>query len=146
IAIALWLRGEAARARGLGAGLVLGSLAASFYLLPYAMKAASLGGTRSLRDIQIYSLRVLLPQARWPFIALSVAGLAMAWRRRREPALYLVLVAGGTLAALYVLCGPVYHAFNDPFVAFTPSRFTSDLVYLLALFAGYGFTTLTLRL
>ncbi len=51
--------------------------------------------------------------------------------------------ASATLLLLYVLFGPGYYYYQlattgEGFVAFTPSRFLSDLTYFFSIFAGYA--------
>jgi hypothetical protein len=55
----------------------------------------------------------------------------------------MVLAISAALAVAYVLCGPVYrayalHRWGEERVALAPSRFVTDLVYFLSLFAGYA--------
>jgi hypothetical protein len=61
-------------------------------------------------------------------------------KQARSHVFHLVLAA---LLLLYVLLGPVFYFYQlnmrgKGFVAFTPSRFLTDLAYFLSLFAGYG--------
>jgi hypothetical protein len=119
-------------ALGLSAG------AAAFFLIPYAMKAVSVSDTRVFHfhdplDLMRMGL-VLVPFA--------LVGAALDYSRKGASS-HVFHSASATLLLLYVLFGPGYYYYQlattgEGFVAFTPSRFLSDLTYFFSIFAGYA--------
>jgi hypothetical protein len=120
--------------------LAMSAVAAAFFLFPYALKAASLSQT---------SVFHIDDDHRWldftglglGLVAFALAGAALDYFRK-ETRSHVFHCVSATLLLLYLLFGPVYYFYQvkmtgEGFVAFTPSRFTTDLVYFLSLFAGY---------
>src|SRR5207248_3680100 len=74
----------------------------------------------------------------------SALGLLLGWRVRKNfPAIKPLLAICGVLVVLFLLCGPIYRFFSlrftgQDYVAFTPSRFLTDLTCMLSIFAGYA--------
>jgi hypothetical protein len=119
-------------------GLCLAAAAAAFYLVPYALKAASLSDTRvfHLQDQLDFTTMGLV------LVPFALAGAALDYYRRRASVHVLHSVCA-TLLVLYVLLGPMFYLYQlfstgEGFVAFTPSRFLSNLAYFFSIFAGYA--------
>jgi hypothetical protein len=119
------------------AALAAGSVAASFFLIPYAMKASSLSKTEVFRVSD-----------NWPVLGPLLVVFALLgalldyFRKPAKPHVFHFVSL--MLLVLYALFGWVYYFYEFEtkgigFAAFTPSRFVTDLVYLLSLFAGYAF-------
>ncbi len=119
--------------------LAMAAVAAAFFLVPYASKAASLSQTNVFhvydRWLDFTGLGLVL-------ISFSLAGAVLDYSRKRaEPHIFHWVSA--TLILLYLLAGPVFYFYRlymtgKGSVAFTPSRFFTDLVYFLSIFAGYS--------
>ncbi len=118
------------------AALAGGSVAASFYLIPYALKASSLSKTEVLRVSD-----------NWPVLGPLLVGFALFGAMldyfRKPVRLHVFHFISITLLLLYALFGWLYYFYEFEmrgvgFAAFTPSRFVTDLVYFLSLFAGYA--------
>ena len=124
-------------ASGLGGAALL----ASFYLIPYAAKAETIGATGVLRfDEVLFTPWMVISSVGVVFFLAASAG---AWLVRRTSGLFLLHVVAGTLLVLFVLCEYVYrgvsHAlYGTGYVAFTPSRFLTDLVYPASVYAGFA--------
>ncbi len=119
------------------AALAGGSVAVSFYLIPYALKASSLPKTEVFRVSDS-----------WPVLGPLLVGFALLgamldyFRKPVRPHVFHFVSV--MLLLLYALFGWVYYLYEFEtrgvgFAAFTPSRFITDLVYFLSLFAGYAF-------
>jgi hypothetical protein len=131
--------GDAAgRHRTIFFALILAAAAASFFLVPYALKAASMSETDVFRvnDHQDYaSMGIVL-------IPFALAGAALDYFRKQSN-YHVFHSVSATLLLLFVLFGPVSYLYQllrtgQGFVAFTPSRFVTDLVYFFSIFAGYA--------
>jgi hypothetical protein len=119
--------------------LAMAAVAAAFFLVPYALKAASLSQTNVFRVndrwLDFTGLGLVL-------ISFSLAGAALDYSRKRAGS-HMLHCVSATLILLYVLAGPVFYSYQlymrgTGSVAFTPSRFFTDLVYFLSIFAGYS--------
>ena len=125
-------------------GVSGGVLLAAFYLLPYLLKATSLGSTDVFRFQEPLSARSLFRDLGPVFVLFSTAGLVLGWRARKEyPGLRSLFVICGTLLVLFLLSGPIYRQFalrftGQDYVAFTPSRFLMDMACFVSIFAGYA--------
>ena len=119
--------------------LAIAAVAAAFFLVPYAMKAVSLSDTQVFHVDDSWAEFGGLGPA---LIFFALGGLALDYSRKaaRPRVFHLVLA---TLMLLWFLFGPLYYFYQlnvtgKGFVAFTPSRFITDLAYFLSLFAGYA--------
>jgi hypothetical protein len=136
---------------GVGGGVLLGS----FYLLPYLLKAASLGSTDVFRfnesQFTIFAPKFFLREMGPVFVLFSAGGLLLGWRaRKKSQGLRCLFVICGTLIILYLLSGPIYRQLalrftGQDYVAFTPSRFLMDMACFMSIFAGYAAYRLRLR-
>jgi hypothetical protein len=124
---------------GVGGGVLL----AGFYLLPYFLKASSLGSTDVFRFNEgHFTAKFLLRELGPIFVLFSAVGLVLGWRARRESqGLRWLFVICGTLLTLYVVSGPIYRQLSlrstgQDYVAFTPSRFLMDMACFMSVFAG----------
>ncbi len=116
--------------------LAIGSAGASFFLVPYALKVVSLSKTN-----------VFHMDDNWPVLGIVLVCFALDglvldyYRKSGRP--YALHVVAAILVLLYLLFGWVYyyyrlHMQGEGFSAFTPSRFITDMVYFLSIFAGYS--------
>jgi hypothetical protein len=126
------------RYRTIFSALALAAVAAAFFLIPDALKAASMSGTSVLHvnDRQDFTEigMVLIPFA--------LCGMALDYSRKQAGS-HVFHWVSATLMLLFILCGPAsyfyqLHETGEGFVAFTPSRFITDLFYFFSLFAGYS--------
>lgn len=148
-----WTTHKAARpvtlraARRLAATGVVAVLSVAYYLVPFAARALEVPDTSVLRytdhDFSLAANGVLL----W---ALALAGAPLVDRRRgvrrgdagaSGRARAFVVAASATLLLAYLLGYYGYRAYSlrryhQPYTAFTPSRFLTDLTLFLALYAG----------
>jgi hypothetical protein len=128
-------------ASGLGGAALL----ASFYLVPYAAKAGTIGATGVLRfqEVLFTPWTVISSVGVVFFLAASAGAWLIGRSRDGMPGLFLLHVVAGTLLVLFVVCEYVYrgisHAlYGTGYVAFTPSRFLTDLVYPASVYAGFA--------
>jgi hypothetical protein len=125
---------------GVAGAMLLGA----FYLVPYLLKAASLGNTDVFRFQESFTPRSLFRDLGPAYVLFSAAGLLLAWRTRKQSqGLRWLFVICGTLLTLFVLSGPIYRQLalrftGQDFVAFTPSRFLMDMACFMSIFAGYA--------
>jgi hypothetical protein len=145
----VFLGGERQRAKIIFEGLLISLIIGSFYIVPYVLRASTLGSTSVLTFHEMYySVEFIFDSLGYGFSAMAVLGVAAytarslldAEERKFHPSF---LVAAGTIAILFIAFGYVYRGislalFGLDYVAFTPSRFLTDLVYFLAVFAGYA--------
>lgn len=145
---------RAGRHIAIALGLTGSALLGCFYIVPYALKARSIHDTGVLVFWEeFYNLHMILARVGVVLAVLAAAG--FVWylcRRERWRAAPVLLVTSGTLLALFVLFEYAYryriaHLYGHDVAAFTPSRFLTDLVYFLSIFAGYAMAQLgrTLR-
>jgi hypothetical protein len=125
------------RYRTIFLALVMGSVAAAFFLIPYTLKAPSLSQTK-----------VLHMKDRWPVLGPVLVGFAFTGAvldyLRKAARLHVFHFVAAILLLLYALFAWVFYFYQYEMkgvgsVAFTPSRFITDLVYFLSIFAGYAF-------
>ncbi|MBZ5566353.1 MAG: hypothetical protein LAN64_00735 [Acidobacteriia bacterium] len=131
-----------AKCRGLLLAGFVGAAAASPYLVPHTMRAAEIRNTDVLRFTEPHSLLLMIVEMGTVLVACGVAGV-IACRGADRKRAGLVLTAASVLVVLYVAGAPLYRAYSlrrwgSEYVAFTPSRFLTDLVYFLSIFAGYA--------
>jgi uncharacterized membrane protein len=136
------------RALALG---VAGSIGlASTYLVPEAMKAARIGDTDALRFQSTISIWLLMAGMGVVFVAFAMCGIVLSSMREARVRAGMLLAMSLALLAAYLLCGPVYRAYTlqhwgEERAALEPSRFITDLVYFLSVFAGYAMYRLAAR-
>ena len=117
---------------------------AAFFLIPYSAKAFTLAHTEVLRFYEPPVGLHTLPDSGPVALVIGIVGAILAFRTRRRNSPESVLFVGcGSLLLLFIVCDPIYRLisivrFHESFVAFTPSRFLSDLSYLISVFAGYA--------
>ncbi|MEW9805688.1 hypothetical protein ABUE31_06820 [Mesorhizobium sp. ZMM04-5] len=147
-AVCLLRREEHARARLILGGLLTSLAIGCFYIVPYALKATGLGDTSIFRFEETFisfdSFRHGLGHIFSTLAALGLATWLVLWGLRRQDvrfdlALWVPLV---TIASLFVIFAYAVRAitlslYGTAYAVFTPSRFQTDLVYFLAVFAGY---------
>ena len=124
-------------------GLGAAGLLASFYLIPYAAKAGTVGATDVLRfDEILFTPWVVISSVGVVFFLAASAGVWLAWRSRGAMSgLWTLHVVAGTMLVLFVFFEYAYRGisrvlYGTSYVAFTPSRFLSDLVYPASVYAG----------
>jgi hypothetical protein len=136
------------RALALG---VAGSIGlASVYLVPQAMKAARIGDTDALRFQSSHSIWSLIAGMGLVFVAFAICGIVLSCMREAGARAGMLLAMSLALVVAYLLCEPVYRAYashhwGEERTALEPSRFITDLVYLLSVFAGYAMYRLAAR-
>ncbi len=117
---------------------------AGIYLVPYAWKVTTLGSTYVFRfEEMFFDPRAIARSLGWAFAACTSIGLALSLADRRgrfDPVLRGAVVV---LAVLFVLCEYVYRwlalrLLGHDYVAFTPSRFLTDLACFFAAYAGFA--------
>jgi hypothetical protein len=116
--------------------LIVASVAASFFLIPYALKAVS------LRQTNVFHMDDEWPVLGVVLVCFALDGAVLDYRREGARSFAFHFVSA-TLLVLYLLFGWVYYYYRvdvtgEGASAFTPSRFITDLVYFLSLFAGYS--------
>lgn len=123
---------------------------ASAYLVPQAMKAARIGDTDALRFQSSHSFLSLIAGMGVVFVAFAICGIVLSCVREAGARAGMLLAMSLALLAAYLLCGPVYRAYalhhwGEERTALEPSRFITDLVYLVSVFAGYAMYRLASR-
>jgi hypothetical protein len=118
--------------------LSLAGIGVAFYLVPYLLKAASLSQTKvfKMHDFVDFTTMGLV------LIPFALLGIVLDYFRK-DAGGHMFHIISVTLLLLYVLLGPVHYFYElqttgQGLVAFTPSRFLSDLSYFFSLFAGYA--------
>ena len=114
------------------------------------MKAARIGDTDALRFQSTNSIWLLMAGMGVIFVAFAICGIVLSWMREAGARTGMLLAMSLALVAAYLLCGPVYRAYalhhwGEERTALEPSRFITDLVYLLSVFAGYAMFRLAAR-
>ncbi|MGO8946954.1 MAG: hypothetical protein ACLQUY_04680 [Ktedonobacterales bacterium] len=137
--------------------LVLTSLvalaASGFYVVPLVLRAGELQDTSVLRLIETVEGFPFADNG-WVLWGLALLGVLMLYassfgytqvrrvgRGGAREARAFVAIALGTLAVAFCLGYYGYrtyalHVYHQPYTAFTPSRFLTDMTYFLAIFAG----------
>jgi hypothetical protein len=137
--------------RRLGLMALVASVTVSYYAVPYALHARDVQNSEVLRYPDHFT-GLLFERNGWLLWALAGFGsVALAifrhppmntlFARRRTGALAFSLVASALLLVAFLLGYYGYRAYSlrvyhQPYAAFTPTRFLTDLTYLLAVFAG----------
>jgi hypothetical protein len=129
-------------------GLLISLILGAFYIVPYVIKIRMLSNTSVLTFAEGYisfeTIYRVFGVNYSRLICLGVALYVLQILRKREnrfdPLLFVVIL---TLTTLFVFFEYVYRIasialYGSDRTAFTPSRFATDLVYFLAVFAGYG--------
>lgn len=138
------------RLRALALG-VSGSVGlASAYLVPQAMKAARIGDTDALRFQSSHSILSLIAGMGLVFVAFAICGIVLSCMRETGARAGMLLAMSLALVVAYLLCEPVYRAYalhhwGEERTALEPSRFITDLVYFLSVYAGYAMCRLASR-
>lgn len=125
----------------------------SYYAVPYALRARDLQNSDVLRYADHFS-GLIFDKNGWLLWGLALAGIGFVaiarrqrfqvgplLRARRSGALAFTAVASGLLLLAFLLGYYGYrayslHVYHQPYTAFTPTRFLTDLTYFLAVFAG----------
>jgi len=113
----------------------------SFYLVPYALKAATLGATGVLSfDEPLFTPALIASSLGFVFIAAAGVGFVVSLKSRGGE-LGTLHASSAALLFLFVMFEYVYRLISgattgSAHVAFTPSRFLTDLAYFLAVYAG----------
>ncbi len=140
-AAVLWRR-DRPRSRWLLLALVATGVLAAPQLVPYALRVLSLGDTRVLSyDEEVFTPWRIVLLLGPLLVAFAGAGLLVARSARRPDPVVLVTLL--TLVGLYALFGHAWRygtrwLTGSEHVAFTPSRFVTDLAYVLPVYAGLG--------
>jgi hypothetical protein len=142
--------GQRAKLRALVMGGVGSVGLASAFLLPEVVKLRQIGETDALRFQSAHSFLLLIAGMGVIFLAFASCGVVLACRRDTERRTGMLLAMSVALFAAYLLCGPIYqtyslHRWGEERTALEPSRFLTDLVYLLSVFAGYAMYRLAKR-
>jgi hypothetical protein len=120
-----------------------GTLLGCFYIVPYLSKALTIGNTEVLTFSEpFYNLALISSSLGVVFLILSVVGILVHVRAKVNP-LGSFYVISCSLMTLFIFCEYAYrlismHVYGRSYVAFTPSRFLTDLVYFMSIFAGYA--------
>jgi hypothetical protein len=119
--------------------MVLGS----FYLVPYALKVGTVGTTGVLSFSEpLFTPAIVVSSLGIVFCAAATFGVILALARAAgDGELETLHVVGAALLFLFVVFEYGYRAITwartgTGTVAFTPSRFLTDLAYVLAVYAG----------
>lgn len=134
---------------------VVGFVTVAYYAVPYALRAREIQNSDVLRYIE-YVPGLIFDKNGWLLWILALAGIVLgvlagfqrkrlkrldqAFRVRQTEAL-LFTAATSVLLLAFLLGYYGYRAYSlrvyhQPYTAFTPSRFLTDLTYFLAVFAG----------
>jgi hypothetical protein len=121
-----------------GAGIL-----GSFYLVPYALKAATVGSTGVLSFSEpLFTPALVVTSLGIVFAVAAVLGVVLQLRRGgANVEIGTLHTATASLLLLFVVFEYVYRLVSwartgTGYVAFTPSRFLTDLVYMLSVYAG----------
>ncbi len=139
----------------LGLMALVASVTVSYYAVPYALHARDVQNSDVLRYPDHFAGLIFEKNGwlLWALAGLGLVALAMFRRppmnalfaslfaRRQTGALAFSLVASTLLLVAFLLGYYGYRAYSlrvyhQPYAAFTPTRFLTDLTYLLAVFAG----------
>jgi hypothetical protein len=130
---------------------IAGSVAlSSAFLVPEIMKVGEIGKTDALRFQSSHTLVSLIAGMGLVFVAFATSGIVLSAMREARARAGMLLAISVALVAAYLLCGPVYqayalHRWGVERTALEPSRFLTDLVYFLSVFAGYAMYRLAAR-
>jgi hypothetical protein len=131
------------KARGIALAIPLAAVPASGYIAVELARVLRIGETDALRFEEANSLYVFLAAGAILVGVAGAAGVALACRRENRGRSGMLLIISCALAMMFVLCGPVYRAYamqrwHKEYVAFAASRFLTDLIYFLSIFAGFA--------
>ena len=131
-----------------GVGAVL---LASAYLLPELAKLARIGQTDALRFQTSHTVLALLADMGLIFLVAGISGFIWSGRHKATEQTSLLRAICLVLTVAYVFCGPLYSAYShyrwgDDRAALEPTRFITDLVYFISLYAGFAIYRLAFRL
>jgi hypothetical protein len=136
------------RAKRLVGGLAIAFVVSAFYAVPYLLKARTISSTGSFQSTEprLYVFD-LLSSFGWVFSAAVALGIVAAIRFRRTLRIECALIAmPATLFALFLVCGHlvpiISRAMGSMVLPLTPSRFLTDAVYFLVIFAGVALARL----
>ncbi len=120
----------------------------AYYAVPLALRAREIQDSSVLRYFD-HDPGIIFTDNGWLLWALTLGGVGMlivqrGWRHKRllaNPALEFSAVAGVALMVAFVCGYYLYRAYSldvyhQPYVAFTSTRFLTDLTYFIAPFAG----------
>jgi len=132
------------RRRGVVFGLVVAALLSAAFLIPYALKIWDIGKTSALDVENPIALADWLPYLGPALVWLAAGGILVAATSRAATRpngvawSMLAALFGAFIVLEYVVRGLTAHGRGPGVLAFTPSRFLTDGVYVLAVFAGWG--------
>jgi hypothetical protein len=114
------------------------------------MRVAQIGDTDALRFQSAHSILLLVAGMGAVFVAFATSGIVLSCLREPGNRAAMLLSISLALVGAYLLCDPVYrayalHRWGEERTALEPSRFITDLVYFLSVFAGYGMYRLAAR-
>jgi hypothetical protein len=144
VGVALWLSGDRARAKRVALGLVgAGLLGAPFFVM-YLRRTSLLAQTGLAAHLEeMPNAWDLIRDVGLGFAPAAVAGICLAFRGKlrnaRVPTFALVVLLGLYLGGGFGVRTFSLVLFDKEMAPFTPSRFLTDAVALLALFAGLFF-------
>ena len=117
----------------------------SFYIIPYALRAAHLESTEVLRfsDEQTMTFAEIVRNMGYVAVALGMVGLFLYSQRAANEQEDFLLCWFTSLVLCFCLLGYVYrfaanYFFHEDVAAFTPSRFLTVASYPLAIYGGYA--------
>ncbi len=147
-------RADRPRARWLLRALALAAVVASPHLVTYALQLGALGDTGVLTyDEEVFTLPRIVELLGPILVVASIVGaLALRFSASARPLRPdgTVPIMAVTLVVLYLVFGHAWRyatrwMLGVEHVAFTPSRFVTDLAYVLPVYAGIGVEWLWLR-
>jgi hypothetical protein len=129
--------------RGVFLPLASAAILGAFYLVPYAWKATTLSSTGVLAFSEVlFTPALVVSSLGIVFCAAAVLGALLQFRTRDAgPEIGTLHAVTASLLVLFVVFEYVYRLISwertgTGYVAFTPSRFLTDLVYMLSVYAG----------
>ncbi len=153
----LWLQPQVAqwansiKLRVLVAGVAGAVLMTAAYMIPEAQKLGRIGQTDALRFQTSHTIFALVANMGLIFLVAAVVGFIASGREKTSEQIGMLRAICIALTAAYLVSGPLYSAFaryrwGDERTALEPTRFVTDLVYFLSLYAGFAIYRLTARL
>ena len=129
-------------------------IAYSFFIIPYALKISTLGGTSVLKFYEepIITLDVAVKNLGVTVVILGIVGLIFVLHSKRKDIRIRFLLAWFTaLLLFFTIFDHLYRMgalmiFKENFAAFTPSRFLTLLSCPVACYAGFGMKQLARKL
>lgn len=133
----------ATKIRGIVLGIAGGLLLASAEIVPEIMKVTKLANTDALHIDSPNSAVLMLASMGVMLLVAGTWGFVLACGRQARARAGMLIVISLALVGSYIVCSPIYAAYSvhrwgqeRPLLA--PSRFLTDLVYFLSIFAGYA--------